>query len=303
VLTYNSHSGVLPRARRFLQKPWREKAISIGFRWESFTSAVKATAARIPALVRLPFGAWWFARNDHIGRPIREGRFETGEVAFVANFLQPDMTVLDIGAHHGFYTLLASKRVGPRGRVFAFEPSSRERRALLRHLKVNRCRNVTVEGLALGNENTDAQLFVVRGDQTGCNSLRKPAADVTGTLNAAQVHMVKLDDWLASRNVGTVHFVKLDVEGGELEVLKGAQMLCSRRPRPVILAEVQDVRTLPWGYRAKEIISYLGNQGYRWFRLLPTGRLDEIDMRSDEFEGNFVACCDDSSSAMERLRS
>ena len=115
--------------------------------------------------------------------------------------------------------------------------------------------------------------------------------------------MVKLDDWLASRNVGTVHFVKLDVEGGELEVLKGAQMLCSRRPRPVILAEVQDVRTLPWGYRAKEIISYLGNQGYRWFRLLPTGRLDEIDMRSDEFEGNFVACCDDSSSAMERLRS
>jgi len=211
------------------------------------------------------------------------------------------MTVLDIGAHHGFYTLLAWKRVGPHGRVFSFEPSPRERKALLRHVKINRCGNVTVEGLALGSESEDAELFVVQGAQTGCNSLRKPAADVAGALSPAQVHVVRLDDWIASRKIATIDFVKLDVEGGELDVLKGAQVLLNSRPRPVILAEVQDVRTLPWGYRANEIIRYLRNQGYRWFRLLPSGLLDELDETPEEVEGNFVACPGESITAHESI--
>jgi FkbM family methyltransferase len=238
----------------------------------------------------LPFGAWWFVRPDHIGIPISEGKFESAEFAFINKFLRPGMTVLDIGAHHGFYTLLAAKRVGPQGRVFSFEPSTRERKALLRHVRINGCRNVAVEGLALGSASGDAELFVVQGAQTGCNSLRKPAADVAGTLRTDQVHVVRLDDWLASTKIDAVDFIKLDVEGGELEVFKGAKKLLSGRPRPVILAEVQDVRTLPWGYRAKEIIGHLRDQGYRWFRLLPNGLLDELEATPDGIEGNFVAC-------------
>ena len=61
-------------------------------------------------------------------------------------------------------------------------------------------------------------------------------------------------------------FIKLDVEGAELDVLKGADLLLNRRPRPVILAEVQDVRTQPWGYRARDI-QHLSHKGYKWFRL------------------------------------
>jgi FkbM family methyltransferase len=289
---------MLPRIWRFLQKPWWEKVRSLTFRW----SRLRYAAASIPFPVRLPFGAWWFARNDHIGRPIREGSFETSEMSFVDKFLRPDMTVLDIGAHHGFYTLLASKRVGPGGRVFAFEPSDRERKALIRHLRINRCRNVTVEGLAVGRENIDAPLFVVQGSQTGCNSLKKPAADVEGNLRPASVHVVRLDDWLADRKVGGVHFIKLDVEGGELDVLKGAQMLLTARPRPTVLAEVQDVRTLPWGYAAKEIIEHLRKQDFSWFRLLANGSVVKVGETSTEFEGNFVACPSESLTVMERLR-
>jgi FkbM family methyltransferase len=58
---------------------------------------------------------------------------------------------LDIGAHHGLYTLLASRRVGRRGMVVAFEPSPRERRRLAKHLRVNRCANVEVEACAVGD--------------------------------------------------------------------------------------------------------------------------------------------------------
>lgn len=75
--------------------------------------------------------------------------FEENERRFVEQFLKEGMTMLDIGAHHGFYTVLASKKVGSSGRVFAFEPSPREHQKLLRHLKLNRCANVRVEPFAL----------------------------------------------------------------------------------------------------------------------------------------------------------
>jgi FkbM family methyltransferase len=86
------------------------------------------------------------------------------------------MTVLDVGAHNGFYTLLASKRVGPTGQVIAFEPSPRERQRLLSNLWINGCSNVIVEPVALADEDSVATLFVVSGAETGCNSLRPPAA-------------------------------------------------------------------------------------------------------------------------------
>jgi FkbM family methyltransferase len=287
-------AGLLGRARRFLEKPWREKADSLRFRWHSFVDA-------IPVPVRLPFGAWWLARNDHVGRILREGQFESAEFAFVSRFVRPGMTVLDIGAHHGFYTLLLSKRVGLDGRVFAFEPSPRERGALLRHVRINRCRNVSVDGLALGSEEGEASLFVVQGEQTGCNSLRSPARDVTGELNPTPVHIVRLDDWLARRKIERVDFVKLDVEGGELGVLKGAKKLLERGPHPVILVEVQDIRTAPWGYPAKEILNYLSGWGYKWYRLLGDGSLTDLDITSEAFDGNFVACPSESTAALKNL--
>jgi FkbM family methyltransferase len=283
-------NGMLRRAWRFLQKPADEKSRSFYERW-------KRLFPGIPVPVRLPFGAWWLARNDYSGRAILEGQFENAEFAFVGRFLRSGMTVLDVGAHHGFYTLLASKRVGPQGRVFAFEPSPRERQALLRHVKVNRCKNVTVEGLAIGSEEKDANLFVVQGSQTGCNSLRTPASDVPGALISTPVHVVRLDDWLERRGVDGVDFIKLDVEGGEIEVLKGAERLLLRRPRPVILAEVQDIRTQQWGYEAKEIITSLHQKEYQWFCVSEDGSLGPLDTTATNFEGNYVAVPRESASA------
>ena len=131
--------------------------------------------------------------------------------------------------------------------MFAFEPSPRERRALLRHVRINRCRNVSIEALALGGEEGNASLFVVQGEQTGCNSLRTPAPDVPGEFIPTPVHIVRLDDWLDAQKIERVDFIKLDVEGGELEVLRGAEDLLKRRPRLLILAELQDVRAKSLG--------------------------------------------------------
>jgi FkbM family methyltransferase len=80
------------------------------------------------------------------------------EMGFVKRLLRRDMTVVDVGAHHGLYTLLASKRVGWDGRVVAIEPSPRECARLEKHLRVNRCSNVVLVPCAAGEDPREADL-------------------------------------------------------------------------------------------------------------------------------------------------
>jgi FkbM family methyltransferase len=196
------------------------------------------------------------------------------------------MTVLDIGAHHGFYSLLASRVVGEGGKVFSFEPSPRERRRLLRHVRINSCSNIWVQSLAVGAENNEADLYVVEVSASGCNSLRPPSVDANS--NRIPVHVVRLDKWATSHKVNRVDFIKLDVEGAELAALEGAPKLLSRL-RPVILAEVQDVRTAPWGYRAREIVTLLERLEYSWFQPAERGVLREFNTSIEDFDVNLVA--------------
>jgi Methyltransferase FkbM domain len=67
--------------------------------------------------------------------------------------------------------------------------------------------------------------------------------------------------------ISRVDFIKLDVEGAELSFLRGAGRVLSGIHRPVISAEVQDIRTRPWGYAAREIIEFLVQARYCWFAL------------------------------------
>jgi len=272
--------ALLPRLWRFVHKPWREQLSFLKLRCVRILLSV-------PIPIRLPFGAWWLAESDACGTSVFLGRFEIAERLFVERFLRPGMNVLDIGAHHGFYTLLASQKVSPTGRVVAFEPSPREYRKLLRHLRLNGCDNVRARNCALGSREGKAELFLVEGRETGCNSLRPPnAGEPTKTVPAS---VSTLDSCLKQEKVDQVDFIKLDVEGAEMEVLQGAEELLARLPRPVFLCEVQDVRCRPWGYEAREIILLLERLGYDWFLPTVTGGLEPVCAGETRFNGNFVA--------------
>jgi FkbM family methyltransferase len=272
-------SRALQRLWRFMRKPWPEKVRSIGNHW------VRAFAG-VPFPLRLPHRIWWIARNDAMSRMILGGTFETADRAFVDRFLQPGMTVLDVGAHHGFYAMLASRKVGPSGQVIAFEPSTRERRRLLTHLRLNRCTNVRVESFALTDKEENAALFVVEGAETGCNSLRPPA--VAERTRTERVRTARLDDYLRTHGTSRVDLVKMDVEGGELAALRGAAELLGRHPRPVLLCEVEDRRTAPWGYKASDISAFL--QGFQYCMFVPQaeGNLTPLGVNCSSSEGNLV---------------
>jgi FkbM family methyltransferase len=270
---------LLATLARFAAKPWRDQVNSACFRALNLIPKL-----RLP--IRLPFGAWWLSQNDVCSQGIVHGSFETDETKFVGGFLRAGMTVLDIGAHHGYYTLLSSRKSGPTGRVISFEPSPREHGILSRHVRLNHCSNVTVENFALGNKAGETDLFMVEGAETGFNSLRPPSISVQTSKHKIRVE--RLDDYLEAKRITRVDFIKLDAEGGELEILRGAAKLLEGRNRPVILAEVQDVRTEPWGYEAREIIEYASAKGFHWFRLLPGGELKVVSPGQRQFDGNFV---------------
>lgn len=276
----SSHAVLPRRIRKFLARPQREKYISLAQR-------TRRVFPEMPIPLRLPFGAWWLAEKSALDRELLCDRFEATEMHFVDRLLRPGMTVLDIGAHHGLYTLLAAKRVGPQGRVVSFEPSPRERKRLLRHVRINRCSNVCLKSFALGDEDGEADLFLVEGAQDWCNSLRPP--DLQERTSVVRVEVRRLDEVLADLAIERVDFIKVDVEGAELSFLHGAKKLLQGAHRPAILAEVQDIRTRPWGYPAREIIRFLAARKYRWFALAADATLQPLSTDLPSYDANLVA--------------
>ncbi len=181
----------------------------------------------MPIPWRLTFGAWWLAQGGELDHKVLNEGFETPEMRFVENFLRPGMTVLDIGAHHGLYSLLSSKCVGRKGQVIAFEASPRECRRLGKHVRINGCDNVRIEPCAAGGRPGVEDFYIVDGSCDWGNSLRAPA--VTESTYKVRVEVRTVDDVLQSLGISRVDFIKLDVEGAELSVLHGASRLLERR--------------------------------------------------------------------------
>jgi len=274
-------TATLPqRIRRFLASPARRKYITLANR-------ARRIFPGMPIPLRLPFGAWWLAEKSALDHELIYNEFEKMETGFVKSLLRRDMTVVDVGAHHGLYTLLASKCVGWEGRVIAIEPSPRECARLEKHLRLNRCSNVDLVPCAAGEDSGEMEFFLVDGSNDWCNSLRPPAVD--DPTRTVRVRVRRVDEILSERRISRVDFVKLDVEGAELSVLYGAMQLLRREPRPAILAEVQDVRTAAWGYAAREIIQFLMRMDYRWFVIAAKGALLPINCNEDTYNANLVA--------------
>jgi FkbM family methyltransferase len=192
------------------------------------------------------------------------------DLRFLWRSLQPGMVFLDIGAHHGIYSIVAAKRLGTDGTVVAFEPSLREFRRLRLHLRLNRMHWVRSEPVAIGAAASTRRFFqVLEGDSTR-GGLQPPAT--RDKVAETSVETVCLDDYVSRFPLKRVDIVKLDVEGGELEVLQGASNILTTF-RPVFICEVLDAATHAWGYEAREIILKFQCFGYSWFEFRSDGSI------------------------------
>lgn len=266
------------RVKKFWSKPVSDKLLSLRF----FTRHAVSSVPYLPIRLRLPLSDetnervkfWWshLPPNFVLEKPTLSREYagdDYGELRFLHKFLKGEMVFMDIGAYHGIYAVLAAKLVGPKGSVTAFEPSARERARLKANIHLNGFRNVKIESFALGSSVTTSELFVVSGIKS-MNSLRLP--NTPSQIKQESVEVRTLDGYCADRPFTRIDCLKVDVEGGELEVFRGAKAMLSKH-RPLIICEVIDWVTAPWGYRAKEIISYLEQNDFIWYAFTREGNL------------------------------
>lgn len=155
-----------------------------------------------------------FYKGHRIIIPYKD-QFMFHEVRTVYLLPRKGETVIDVGAHYGLYSLLACKLVGEEGVIHAFEPSTRNYPALKRNLLCNRMKNVKLYRIALGNFNGEAKLYY--GKQGARDDSLWPISD-----QFEIVRVDKLDNVIKKTSFKKVDLIKIDVEGTELDVLKGA---------------------------------------------------------------------------------
>jgi FkbM family methyltransferase len=207
-----------------------------------------------------------------------DGRYEPNEMSAVAARLRPGMCVLDVGAHEGLYTLLAARLVSPGGTVHAFEPSPRERARLQENIALNQLTNVQVHETAVGDAAGTAVLHVAGADYAGHNTMGAFGYPTTTLEAAVEVEVVSLDTFASEHALPNVDLLKIDVEGSETSVLRGAQKLL-RKHRPVILVEAQDATLGTAGSSVDELIGILQAEGYRVMPFGPDGLPCPLDDR------------------------
>ncbi len=165
--------------------------------------------------------------------------YEPGKHKALARMLRPGMTVVDVGACKGDFTVFAARRVGPAGMVIAVEPEPANARWLRRSIARNRVTNAVVWEMALSDRVGTATLN--RADVSAATSVSSGWHSMTTQLAATrdriEVNTCTLDELVAGGAIDRVDVVKLDVEGWEMAVLRGA-VETLKRQRPTLALDV-----------------------------------------------------------------
>lgn len=205
----------------------REKSIDFdGFHWE----------LRLPSNLDTEFanGAWW-DKDVH---------------DWIVQQVKPGMCCVDAGANFGPFTMLLSRCAGPKGWVYAFEPCPSFFTRLQRHIELNKLENVTAKQMALRDKAGPAICVMSAGPEFSTAFVRDSVADGSGSA----VESIPLDEFWQTR--GPLDFMKIDVDGCEMELLLGAEgVICEHKPSMVI--------EIPLASEGIEIGGWLRDHGYK----------------------------------------
>jgi FkbM family methyltransferase len=175
--------------------------------------------------------------------------WEPASTQWVLESLRSGATFVDVGAHAGYFALLAAWCVGPSGHVYAFEPDPVNCDILRRNVELNGFHNVVVEQLAVAGASGRRSLYR-SPKNTGDHRLAPEAGR-----EAVEVEAVALDAYWRSR--GPVDFVKIDTQGAEAEVVSGARRLLASSPQARVLLEFWPYGLERAGSSAAELVERL----------------------------------------------
>ena len=177
--------------------------------------------------------------------------------------------IIDAGANIGLYSIIGSRLVGEAGKIYSFEPSKENFNLLLKNIELNEVENIVPINMGLGDkigetliltqnlENGDAEKYILKSE----NKINKPDIGLKKTQLSEPIALDTLDNFLLKKNIKKVDFLKIDVEGYEHYIFKGAENLLKNNPEIIILFECADHFAKRAGSSQAEVFTFLKNLG------------------------------------------
>ena len=191
------------------------------------------------------------------------GEFEIWDWFHLSRLIRPNSIVCDVGANFGFYAVMIGQQLAPPGRVLAFEPSAETLSRLRTNIRLNDLESmVTAVPLALSDHEGTGFLANATPEHLGIakdNSGSKALAS-----HGEKISVGTLDRVCSEQKIERLDLIKIDVEGHEMSVLRGASETI-KHFKPVLMLECNDVALTNSGTSAQEMTDTLRSLGYQLF--------------------------------------
>lgn len=212
-------------------------------------------------VVTVDNGSFFIDPVSHFGqRLIHDRAYEPGMEAVLRHFLKPGDTFVDVGANEGYFSILASRLVGPHGRVIAIEPQSRLRPIIGENARLNDCRNLTLISAAVSDRPGSAELHLSPDTNTGGSGLTRVTRYRVET---ESISTQTLSQILSSAGVRQVELIKIDIEGFEYEAVLGSMDVFTSGIVRAIALELHPEIIRNRGLDPDRIAATLRDSGYR----------------------------------------
>jgi len=210
------------------------------------------------------------------------GYYSRDIILLMNRLLKPGDVVADVGANIGEISLAAAKRVGGAGKVYSFEPMTTLFERLVQHIEMNNATQITPvrQGLADGQRTAviyaQAEQFNDGTSHTGLGTIY-PFGDRSQPVEEIQLNT--LDNYCEQHAIERLDLIKIDVEGAELDVLRGAQSTLQKY-KPFVILELQSETAQSAGNSAEEIISLVESNDYEIYVIGRKTKLSRLDQEA-----------------------
>ena len=222
---------------------------------------------------------WKLSPDDLVQRSIYYCSYhEAKETMELSKLVRPDWSFFDVGSYFGYYSLLISHLSRGRATVHAFEPFSSNYELLLEHRRMNGFDNIHAHRLAVSDRGGEVEFQLPRPSACqGGGWVIEEAKQADAPERTERVRVVTLDDFVAERSIDRLDFIKIDTEGAEINVLRGAANSI-RRFRPGMFVEVNPEALARFGRQPQELWEAIRQMGYLPHRATRTGlrRFDDF---------------------------
>jgi FkbM family methyltransferase len=215
----------------------------------------------------------WLARRQSFTTPpnwdwkinLLLGLHEEGTVKLCRRLIRPGMTVIDAGAHVGYFTRLFAELVGPQGKVYAFEPNPHTFALLKKN--TGQLSNAVLINKGLSRESGQSRLFL--NEHEFADSLFQQ----NDALSSIHIELISMDEFWQQVGRPYVNFIKMDVEGAEPDILKGATQFLSCQKRLGLVTEFRPVSLEAAGIDPAVFLDLLCSLKFRYAAIGPQGDL------------------------------